>query len=350
MCHLAIIMEVDMNRSPPSWSLSRVVGHTLDPRKHWYVLTKRLCGIKPKEFAASEIFRHFRNEIQTVAPKDLKPATRGCEFNRQPSHLYVVSSFGLCAGLLRQRQFALDCFVRSEKFASVVDSLNGIDLGSDSPSGFGGKCSPSDHGTKEINSRITELESKIMELEKRNSYLTSFIPTSPPLATSSPSQSSSDSSSSSAGSNSSFIEETLNSMLGPINTKRAVANHCKEVTADLEGVCEKYHETLACVLGHSFIYGSQEEKEKVTQTISEIVNLVLEAKGPKKGLTELLLPDTYKNILDSMRVPDWVLLYFKLKARLPDDAWQTLLNLTQLGKSRVCKLKLHNFFTLCKFT
>ena len=121
-----------------------------------------------------------------------------------------------------------------------------------------------DHGTKEmvLNSRITELESKIMEVEKRNSYLNSIIPTSLPLATSSPSQSSSDSSS-----NSSFIEETLNSMLGPINTKRAVANHCKEVTADLEGVCEKYHETLACVLGHSFIYGSQEEKEKVSQTI-----------------------------------------------------------------------------------
>ena len=77
------------------------------------------------------------------------------------------------------------------------------------------------------------------------------------------------------------------------------------------------------------------------QTISEIVNLVLEAKGSRKGLTELLLPDTYQKFLDSMRVPGWALLYFKLKARLPDDAWQTLLNLTQLGKSRVCKLRLH---------
>ena len=105
-----------------------------------------------------------------------------------------------------------------------MDSLNGIDLGFDSPSSFGRKCCPLDHGTKEmvLNSRITELQSKIMEVEKRNSYLTSFIPTSLPLATSSPSQSSSDSSS-----NSSFIEETLNSMLGPINTKRAVANHCR---------------------------------------------------------------------------------------------------------------------------
>lgn len=332
------------HRSISLLGISRVVGHTLDPGKHWYVLTKRLCGVRPKEFATSEIFRLFRNEIQSVAPKDLKPATRGCDFNRQPSHLYVVSSFGLCAGLLRQRQFAPDCFLRSEKFASVVDLLNGFELNSDSTSSFGGKSCPSDNGAKEmkiLNSRIAELESKIMELENSNSHLTNFLPISPPLAASSPSQSSSDNSGSSAGTSCSFIEETLNSSLGPINTKRAVANHCKGVTADLEGVCEKYHETLACVLGHSFIYGSQEEKEKVSETISEIVNLVLEAKGSKKGLAELLLPGTYQKILDGMRVPDWVLLYFKLKARLPDDAWQTLLNLTQLGKSRVCKLNLH---------
>ena len=89
------------------------------------------------------------------------------------------------------------------------------------------------------------------------------------------------------------------------------------------------------MVGVSFIYGSQEEQEKVSEMISEIVNSVIEDKGLKKGLTELLLPDTYQKILDGMRVPYWVLLYFKLKARLPDDAWQTLLNLTQLGKSRV---------------
>ena len=125
VCHSAIIMEMAIDRSPsseyPPWSLSRVTGPTLDPGKHWYVLTKSLCGLRPKEFAASEIFRHYQDEIQSVAPKDLKPAARGCDFDRQPPYLYVVSSFGLCAGLLRQGKFAPDCFVRSEKFASVVD-------------------------------------------------------------------------------------------------------------------------------------------------------------------------------------------------------------------------------------
>ena len=42
---------------------------------------------------------------------------------------------------------------------------------------------------------------------------------------------------------------------------------------------KKYHETMACVLGNSFIYGDEEEKEKVSETISKVVNLVVEAKG-----------------------------------------------------------------------
>ena len=139
-----------------------------------------------------------------------------------------------------------------------MDSQNGIDLDCDSPSSFGRKSFPLDNGAKEmkiLKSTIAEFESEIKELERNNRNLSSFLPTSPPLATSSPSQSSSNSSSSSAGSSSSFIEETLNSALGPINRKRAVANHCKEVTAALDGMCEKCHESLACVLGNSFIYG-----------------------------------------------------------------------------------------------
>ena len=78
-----------------------------------------------------------------------------------------------------------------------------------------------------------------------------------------------------------------------------------------------------------------EERRRVSDTISGIVDLVMKAKGSKKGLAELLLPDTYQNLLEGLRVPDWVLLYFKLQARLPDAAWQTMLNLTQLGRSGV---------------
>ena len=61
----------------------------------------------------------------------------------------------------------------------------------------------------------------------------------------------------------------------------------------------------------------------------------MDATGSKQALAELLVPETYQGFLESIRVPDWVLLYFKLQAKLPDAAWQTLLNLTQLGRSGV---------------
>ena len=49
--------------------------------------------------------------------------------------------------------------------------------------------------------------------------------------------------------------------------------------AELDGVLEKYHETLACILGNSFLYGSDEQKAKVSKAISEVVNLVMYAHG-----------------------------------------------------------------------
>ena len=44
------------------------------------------------------------------------------------------------------------------------------------------------------------------------------------------------------------------------------------------------------------------------------------------------LQPTYQPLLKSMCVSNWVLLHFKLQAKLPDAARQTLLKLTQLGR------------------
>ena len=134
---------------------------------------------------------------------------------------------------------------------------------------------------------------------------------------------------------SSSIDDIKESPLGCTSKKRTVVVHCRRIITDLDGVCEKYHESLGCVLGNSFLYGNEAEKKAVSQTVSEILNLAMDSKGSKKGITDLLLPETHQQFLESTRVPDWVLLYFKIQAKLPDAAWQTLLNLTQLGRSGV---------------
>ena len=45
--------------------------------------------------------------------------------------------------------------------------------------------------------------------------------------------------------------------------------------------------------------------------------------------------DSAAQFLQSLRVPDWTLLYFKLQSRIPDQAWQTLVSLTKLGRTGV---------------
>ena len=63
----------------------------------------------------------------------------------------------------------------------------------------------------------------------------------------------------------------------------------------------------------------------------------------KKAVKVILSDETYQTFMQSMAVPDWVLLYFKISARLPDGAWQMLLNLTKLGDTKVTFLVLFCF-------
>ena len=55
--------DVDRSRSRHPPSPMRVTSSALDPRRHWYVVSKDLCGSRPKEFAKGEVFRHFPDEI-----------------------------------------------------------------------------------------------------------------------------------------------------------------------------------------------------------------------------------------------------------------------------------------------
>ena len=151
-----------------------------------------------------------------------------------------------------------------------------------------------------------------------SSCLNLFLPSAPLLVASSPSHTpieseSNTNSSISSNSEGSVIEETLNSSsLGLAAINRKVAQECRKVTEDIDGVLAKYHKSLACVLGNSLLYSKGEQKGKLPETISAIVNLVMNANGAKKAL--------HKRFLQGKRVPDWVLLYFKLQAKLPDAA------------------------------
>lgn len=86
--------------------------------------------------------------------------------------------------------------------------------------------------------------------------------------------------------------------------------------------------------------------------ISEIVTSVTVKKGVKRGL-QTLVPDVLQQYMQQFRVPDWVLLYFKLEAKVPDEGWQTMINLTKLGRTGVSQSELiillpNRFFVIYK--
>ena len=82
--------DVDCGRSRYPPPPMRVTSSALDPRRHWYVVTKDLCGSRPKEFAKGEVFRHFPGEIQSVDVRHLKSSSGEGDLNRQPSYLFVL--------------------------------------------------------------------------------------------------------------------------------------------------------------------------------------------------------------------------------------------------------------------
>ena len=313
------------------------------------------CGCRPTDFAKNEVFRHFPGEIRLVETRELRAANEGCSLNRQPRNLYVATSFGLCASLLRQREFPQNDFIRSPEFSSVQNAINCVTL--DSKPSLGGKnfnfgasqysvLQGIDKQLLDWEARFHAAHQEMLHLRKTISELEEVIVAFQRNSTSTVSHGNPDRtsplSSCSSESGSSSIEETKRSPLGSIIKKKQVAGQCRMIIADLNDLCDKYHESLACVLGNSFLYGNDSEKKDVSKTVSEILNLVMDSKGYKKGFSDLLLPETHQRLLESMRVPDWVLLYFKIKAKLPDAGWQTLLNLTQLGRSGV--IIINSFF------
>ena len=125
---------MEEEQSPPvpsefsSSRLARVTSAFLDPHKNWYVLTKELCGgTRPVDFLKNGVFKIFPDEVKVIASREIEPANSS-RWNRQPKNLCVASSFGLCAGLLRQREIPADGLISSPSFQSVARMINSITL------------------------------------------------------------------------------------------------------------------------------------------------------------------------------------------------------------------------------
>ena len=91
---------------------------------------------------------------------------------------------------------------------------------------------------------------------------------------------------------------------------------------------------MASVLGNMCAL----KDEQAQGIVVDVLDMVAEKREVKKMFEALLSEETLDKYISTMRVPDWVLVYFKLKARISDSTWQTAINFTNLGRTGVSSI------------
>ena len=85
-----------------------------------------------------------------------------------------------------------------------------------------------------------------------------------------------------------------------------------------------------------YAFGDQE----ATAILNEVIKNVLARKGVESG-SSFGWRGNFLEVHESLRAPDWLLVYYKTKARSSGHTWQAVINITKLGMSgvtaRACK-------------
>ena len=284
--------------------LFQVYSARLDSTKIWYVFNEESFGSAFRKYKENAFFRLFPNEIHRIPfcelvdsdGNPLAPDLIGIKYRK--CNVLVVSTLGLCGGLLRQRELNDESYLMSDSFKRIAQVINSHCAITGLPSNEA--ISSSVYTTSSLSKELNEAKEKIMELQN------------------------------------------LVGIQG--DDKSAKSNRLSKKSAGqilrtLEDVCNRHKTSVASVLGHLCTHDPVKQPSDARNIISEIVSSVTEKKGVKRGL-EGLVPDVLQEYLHQFRVPDWVLLYFKLEAKIPDEGWQTMINLTKLGRTRVSHNKL----------
>ena len=107
-----------------------------------------------------------------------------------------------------------------------------------------------------------------------------------------------------------------------------VKEEVNDVWTSVIDVCDRYQVHLAFVIADRVL------KPEVAKTLSDIADQLMEKKEPKE-VSEIMLRGNAGKFFQSLHVPDWTLLYFKLQSRIPDQGWQMLLSISKLGQTGV---------------
>lgn len=277
----------------------RIYSEKLDSRKSWYAYNSSIPGYQRRNWQHSHeqniLFKSFASEIQQVNIGDIqdshgRPVLSVLFATRKVELVYAISSFGILALALRQRNVNQDVF-SSEAFQQIISAVNAVPLEKFSANSVqqfhhaGSPVIPPVQTPKRTSLSTTDIfeSSEISPPEKKRRI---------------------------------------------IETGAVLANALKEVAA-------AHNKSIFTVLGN---VASQDEHSELSSILACSTDVVFSKLGAKKALNVVLSEESRSALVQSVRVPDWVYLLLKVRLRIADAAWQTLLNLTNLGRTGVSHL------------
>ena len=309
---------------------TRVVSPDLSEGKKWYVLSNRVCAMSPmRYFKKNVVVSTYPEEFAQVDMTSLRLADGSVYRGKACSKMEVVaSSFGLLAVLLRQHP-EKNALQESGHLARLKSYLNGLDLNCIAIEGELGAEHDRPPVARRLNMPPTpHIDATSNETGSTTSYAFSDIlktPSSSRIKSRLPVKSSPN-----------LAEICNNSDLDTPEKTLMVEKRGKLVINDINEVCERHRESLATVLSHLCAFGDTE----ATAILNEVIEKVSVRKGVKRTVEDLIGEETFSKYVESLRVPDWILLYFKTKARISGNTWQAVLNITKLGRTGVSANKI----------
>lgn len=329
----------------------RVYSTLLSPSKNWYAVTNEICGGPTRYFVNSTLAKRFPEEIVKVPLNYLyfkngaKCGPKHFDAGRIKDEVHVATTFGIAFGILNQKNSPV---TKTNEFQGMIEFINSYSFnGEDDMITNEGSMKQMNEKLKstiiDLESQINDQRKDILNFQKeladckkareakiKTNHVkpqvskpnSSFPPSPPPTNTLD----------TKISPNLKDIQN--NDSLRPIHKRKNVEKRTSSIFTEIDNICCSHRESLGTVLGNRIMA----DDESVQNTMDEVVDLLIERKGTRKGFESVFTEGKWLEYFKDLRQPDWVLLYFKLQARITDDAWQTLLNITNLGRGGVSLL------------
>ena len=353
-------------------TIHKVFSAFLNPGKTWFALNTNLCCMKPSTFCSSATAKLFHEEYALVSFEDLRgkdgvPASSKWFHSKglRSDKVHVATAFGLILGILRLRALE-DCpFIKSRYFESVVSLLNAkaFDLDLESSRTDTSELIKLKSHVSAIENQLSAASQVILSLHKKlksfknedaEDLLTPPATPSPPKLRVLPPKSDMEKNIPNQLSPRQETPKRLKGVrkrriselkvdedLSPKTKRRKIRERARSVVKQLNRICHAKGESLGSILGECCINGGK-DSAKAQEAVRSAFDVMVKEKGARVTFSKLLSEETLDARAQSMRVPDWVMVLFKLKSRISDKGWQDFTNLTKLGRTGVSYVMFYN--------